>query len=475
MWYNFSEVEEVFELDKFIDKNNFKGMTLKAAIEYLNTHPESTELVERSLEVIGDEEKRLNAFITVKNEIEKGIPIGIKDNINVKGMKTTCASKILEGYVAPYDATVIKKLRVCGYAFVGKTNLDEFAMGASTEYSAFGPTRNPHDVERVAGGSSGGSAAAVASGEVIAALGSDTGGSIRQPAAFCGVVGFKPTYGLVSRYGLVAFASSLDQIGPITKTVEDSAILMNIIAGKDENDATTVDRNIDFTQFVGKQIPKMKIAVAKQSFGEGVEEGIKNRVNEFVQELSRHGHDVDVVDIDEIKYSVATYYIIAPSEVSSNLSRFDGVKYGLRISSDSLREMYEKTRGLGFGEEVRRRILIGTFNLSAAYYDAYFEKAQKVRRVIANKLYSIFEKYDFIVTPTSPIVAFKVNSVNDPLVYYMMDIFTIPANLAGIPAISIPYGKSENLPVGIQIMGPRFSDAKLLGFADWVERNLGKS
>ncbi len=462
-------------MDKFIDKNRFKGMTLKDAIEYLNNYPESTELVERSLQVISDEEERLNAFITVKNEIEKGIPIGVKDNINVKGVKTTCASKILEGYVAPYDATVIKRLRANGYAFIGKTNLDEFAMGASTEYSAFGPTRNPHDIERVAGGSSGGSAAAVASGEVIAALGSDTGGSIRQPAAFCGVVGFKPTYGLVSRYGLVAFASSLDQIGPITKTVEDSAILMNIIAGKDENDATTVDRNIDFTQFIGKQMPKMKIAVAKQSFGEGVEEGIKNSVNEFVQNLSKYGHDVDIVNIDEIKYSVATYYIIAPSEVSSNLSRFDGVKYGLRISSDSLREMYEKTRGLGFGEEVRRRILIGTFNLSAAYYDAYFEKAQKVRRVIANKLYSIFEKYDFIVTPTSPIVAFKVNSVNDPLVYYMMDIFTIPANLAGIPAISIPYGKSENLPVGIQIMGPRFSDSKLLGFADWVERNLGKS
>jgi len=462
----------VFGLEKIIDKVNFKKLTLRDAIKYMETYTDSDELVRRSLEVIEQEDKVLNAFISVNKQACNGIPIGIKDNINVKGLETTCASKILKGFIAPYDATVIKKLRNHNFSFVGKTNLDEFAMGASTEYSAFGPTRNPHDTERVAGGSSGGSAAAVASGEVVAALGSDTGGSIRQPAAFCGVVGFKPTYGLVSRYGLVAFASSLDQIGPITKTVEDSAILMNIIAGKDENDSTTVDRKIDFTQFIGKEMPKMKIAVAKQSFAEGVEEGIKLKIQEFTDFLRKLGHEVDIVDIDEMKYSVATYYIIAPSEVSSNLSRFDGVKYGLRISSDSLREMYEKTRGYGFGEEVRRRILIGTFTLSAAYYDAYFEKAQKVRRVISKKLSEIFENYDFIVTPTSPIVAFKVGSVSDPLVYYMMDIFTIPANLAGIPAVSVPFGSVNNLPVGIQIMGPRFSDAKLLGFADNIEKRI---
>lgn len=454
-----------------INKEEFKKLTLRRAFDFLE-NSNGQKLVEKSLEVIENEDKILNAFISVNKNPEIGVPIGIKDNINVMDMETTCASKILKGYIAPYDATVVKKLKAAKFAIVGKTNLDEFAMGASTEYSAFGVTRNPHDTDRVAGGSSGGSAAAVASGEVIAALGSDTGGSIRQPAAFCGVVGFKPSYGLVSRYGLVAFASSLDQIGPITKTVEDSAILMNVIAGRDENDSTTVDRKIDFTQFIGKDMPKMKIAVPKQSFNEGVEDGIKEKMQEFIRFCESLGHNVDIVDIDEIKYSVATYYIIAPSEVSSNLSRFDGVKYGLRVSADGLRQMYEESRGIGFGDEVRRRILIGTFTLSAAYYDAYFEKAQKVRRKISMKLSEVFETHDFIVTPTSPITAFKVGSVSDPLVYYMMDIFTIPANLAGLPAISIPFGKVEHLPVGIQIMGPRFSDAKLLGFADNLERHL---
>jgi len=457
--------------EMLLDFEKFKKMTLREAIEFAKGD-DSGVLVKSALEIIEKEDKILNAFISVNKQAPSGVPIGIKDNINVQGIETTCASKILKGYIATYDATVVKKLKENGFSVVGKTNLDEFAMGASTEYSAFGPTRNPHDTERVAGGSSGGSAAAVASGEVVAALGSDTGGSIRQPAAFCGVVGFKPSYGLVSRYGLVAFASSLDQIGPITKTVEDSAILMNIIAGKDENDSTTVDRNIDFTQFIGKDLPKMKIAIAKQSFNEGVEEGVKVKVDEFIKFIESLGHSVDVVDLDEIKYSVATYYIIAPAEVSSNLSRFDGVKYGLRVSAEGLREMYEKTRGIGFGDEVKRRILIGTFTLSAAYYDAYFEKAQRVRRKISMKLNSVFEQYEFIVTPTSPVVAFKVGSVSDPLVYYMMDIFTIPANLAGLPAISVPFGKVEHLPVGIQIMGPRFSDAKVLGFADYLERHL---
>lgn len=429
-------------------------------------------LVKTSLDVIEKEDNILNAFITVNKDAQAGIPVGIKDNINVKGLETTCASKILKGYIAPYDATVVKKLRTKNFSVVGKTNLDEFAMGASTEYSAFGPTRNPHNTSMVAGGSSGGSAAAVASGEVVVALGSDTGGSIRQPAAFCGVVGFKPSYGLVSRYGLVAFASSLDQIGPITKNVEDSAIVMNIIAGKDEMDSTTVERNIDFTQYIGKKMPKKRFAIAKQSFGEGVEDGIKQRVDEFAKFVESLGHEVELVDIEEIKYSVATYYIIAPAEVSSNLSRFDGVKYGYRISAEGLREMYEKTRGYGFGEEVKRRILIGTFTLSSAYYDAYFEKAQKVRRKISKRLSEVFENYDFIVTPTSPITAFEVGSVGDPLVYYLMDIFTIPANLAGLPAISVPFGKSQNLPVGIQIMGPRFSDALVLGIADEIERNI---
>jgi len=457
----------VSKLEELTD-NEFKKMTLKNAVLYENR----SELVKFSLKVIGAEDEIIRAFISVDEQACGGIPIGVKDNMHVKGFKTTCASKMLKGYVAPFDATVVRKLRENKFSVVGKTNLDEFAMGASTEYSVYGITRNPHNLERVAGGSSGGSAAAVASGEVIAALGSDTGGSIRQPASFCGVVGFKPTYGLVSRYGLVAFASSLDQIGPITKTVEDSAILMNIIAGKDEMDPTTVERNIDFTGFIGSQLPKMKIAVAKQSFGEGVEDGVKERMREFVKLVENLGHEVTMIDIDELKYSVATYYVIAPSEAGTNLSRFDGVKYGLRIPSDSLRDAYERTRGEGFGDEVKRRILIGTFTLSAAYYDAYFEKAQRVRRKLSNRLSEIFEEYDFIITPTSPTVAFKVGSVSDPLVYYMMDIFTIPANLAGLPAISIPFGEVGNLPVGVQIMGPRFSDAKILGFGDFIEKQL---
>lgn len=445
---------------------DYKRMTLREALSF----PDRRLLARLAVEVIRSEDPAINAFTSYVEKPKAGVPIAIKDNINVKGQPTTCASRILKGYVAPFDATVVRRLRRRGFSFVGKTNLDEFAMGASTEYSAFGPTRNPLDRTRVAGGSSGGSAAAVASGEVVAALGSDTGGSIRQPAAFCGVVGFKPTYGLVSRYGLVAFASSLDQIGPITKTVEDSALLMKFIAGRDEHDATTVNRKLDFTRFIGERLSGFKVAIPVQSFSEGVDDGIKKTTEEFVRFLEVLGNRVERVNVEEYKYVVATYYIIAPAEVSSNLSRFDGVKYGLRSSGGSLREVYERTRGEGFGEEVRRRILIGTFTLSAAYYDAYFEKAQRVRRMISDKLNSVFEKYDFILTPTSPVVAFKIGSVSDPMVYYLMDIFTIPANLAGLPAISVPFGTVDGLPVGMQLMAPRFADDKLLGFADTVFR-----
>ncbi len=449
----------------------FKKLTLKDAIRLSQENPAVLEeLPRRSLERIKNLDQKLNNFLTVVDNPSKGFPIGIKDNINVEGVETTCASKILKGYKAVFDATVVKRLKENGFSIVGKTNLDEFAMGASTEYSAFGPSRNPWDLERVAGGSSGGSASAVASGEVLCSLGSDTGGSIRQPAAFCGVVGFKPTYGLVSRYGLVAFASSLDQIGPITKTVEDSAIVMNIIAGRDENDATTVDKKINFLEHFGKELPKLKIACLKENFGEKVEDGIREKIDESVKFLESLGHTVDIVDFDEIKYSVATYYIIAPAEVSSNLSRFDGAKYGLRVPAENLTEMYSETRSQGFGDEVKRRIMIGTFTLSAAYYDAYYEKAQKVRKLISSKLNSLFEKYDFVLTPTSPITAFKIGEVTDPLVYYLMDIFTIPANLAGLPAISVSFGFSKGLPVGVQFIGPRFSDSKLLGFANQFEQ-----
>ncbi|WP_073073681.1 Asp-tRNA(Asn)/Glu-tRNA(Gln) amidotransferase subunit GatA [Thermosipho atlanticus] len=433
--------------------------------------------VKDSLETINKLDEKLKAFITVNNKAKElpgkfsGVPIAVKDNIVTKGLRTTCASKILKEYIPPYDATVVKKLKQSGFTIIGKTNLDEFAMGTGTEYSAYQITRNPWDLSRVAGGSSGGSAAAVASGEVVAALGSDTGGSIRQPAAFCGVIGFKPTYGLVSRYGLVAFASSLDQIGPITKTVKDAAILMNVISGFDSNDSTTVDRKVEFTKYLDEDFSNVKVAFPKEVFDEGIEDGVAERFNEFVKFLEGKGIKVDKVDFPELKYSVATYYIIAPAEVSSNLSRFDGMRYGKRNEEEGLLETYLKSRTNNLGPEVIRRIMIGTFTLSAAYYDAYFEKAQKVRRLITNKIENLFDKYDFIITPTSPITAFKIGEIKDPLVYYLMDIFTIPANLAGIPAINIPFGFSNNLPVGMQIMGRKFDDPKVLGFANYIEKD----
>ncbi len=444
---------------------NFKDMTISDVLK------ENRSFVEESISRIKKVDEKINAFITVVENANGKIPIAIKDNIVTKGIRTTCASKILENFVPPYNATVVEKLIANDFAIVGKTNLDEFAMGTGTEYSAFFVTKNPWDYERVAGGSSGGSAAAVASGQVVAALGSDTGGSIRQPAAFCGVVGFKPTYGLVSRYGLVAFASSLDQIGPITKTTKDAAYLMNIIYGKDEKDATTVDRKINFEEYLESDFSNVKVAYPKEVFAEGVEEGVKERFEEFVKFLQRKGIKVDKVSFKELSYSVATYYIIAPSEVSSNLSRFDGIRYGKREEQEGLLQTYLKSRK-NLGKEVIRRIMIGTFTLSAAYYDAYFEKAQKVRRIISNKLNDLLREYDFIITPTSPITAFKIGEVKDPLVYYMMDIFTIPANLAGIPAISIPFGFSNGLPVGMQIMGKRFDDAKVLGFANYIEKDI---
>ncbi|MBT1247987.1 MULTISPECIES: Asp-tRNA(Asn)/Glu-tRNA(Gln) amidotransferase subunit GatA [unclassified Thermosipho (in: thermotogales)] len=445
--------------------DKFKKLTIKDVLKG------EEDYVGESLKVIRKEDGDINAFITVVEQSSGKIPIAVKDNIVTEGIRTTCASKILEDFIPPFDATVVEKLKKNNFAIVGKTNLDEFAMGTGTEYSAFFVTKNPWDKERVAGGSSGGSAAAVASGEVVAALGSDTGGSIRQPAAFCGVIGFKPTYGLVSRYGLVAFASSLDQIGPITKTTKDAAYLMNVIYGKDERDATTVDKKIDFEVLLEKDFSKAVVAYPEEVFGEGVEEGVKKQFEEFIKFLEKKGVKVEKISFPELKYSVATYYIIAPAEVSSNLSRFDGIRFGTRVEEKGLLETYLKSRKQ-LGTEVIRRIMLGTFTLSAAYYDAYFEKAQKVRRLISNRLNSFLEKYDFIITPTSPITAFKIGEVRDPLVYYMMDIFTIPANLAGLPAISIPFGFSGNLPVGMQIMGKRFDDPKVLGFANFIERDV---
>ena len=453
----------------------YKELTIEEALKLSDERRKS--LIKESLDTIKKLDDKVKAFISlVENpswETGKfwGIPIAIKDNILVFGTKTTCASKILGNYDSPYDATAVKKLKKAGFAIVGKTNLDEFAMGSSTERSAFFVTRNPWDLERVPGGSSGGSAAAVSAGMVIASLGSDTGGSIRQPAAFCGVVGFKPTYGLVSRYGLVAFASSLDQIGPITKTVRDAAIIMEVIYGKDPNDSTTVDRKMNFLEGIEDGIEGMKFAVPHEVYSQGLDDGVAESFEEFIKLLEKLGASVERVSMPHLKYSVATYYIIAPAEASSNLARYDGVKYGLRIEKEGLKETYMRTRNEGFGEEVRRRIMLGTFTLSAAYYEAYFDKAQRVRKKISDEMNEILENFDAILTPTSPVPAYKIGEIKDPLTYYLMDIFTIPANLGGFPALSIPFGFSKGLPVGIQIMGKRFDDSKVLRVGRAVEKS----
>lgn len=452
----------------------FQKLTIEDCLER-----ERQDLVRQSLEEIRRLDPTLKSFITVLDEAQieinegpfKGIPIAIKDNIVTKGVRTTCASKILENYVPPYDATVVKKLKKAGFAIVGKTNLDEFAMGSSTERSAFFVTCNPWDTSRVPGGSSGGSAAAVASGEVVAALGSDTGGSVRQPAAFCGIVGFKPTYGLVSRYGLVAFASSLDQIGPMTKSVRDAAILMQIIHGKDPFDSTTVDVKMDFLSHIEEGIEGFRFAVPVEVYEyEGLDDEVAQRFEESIKLIEKLKGKVEKVKIPTLKYAVATYYVIAPAEASSNLARYDGVKYGLRVERTGLKETYSVTRTEGFGEEVRRRIVLGTFTLSAAYYEAYFNKAQKVRKLLANDLNKVFEDFDAILTPTAPIPAFEIGSITSPLAYYLMDVFTTFANLAGVPALSVPFGFARGLPVGVQIVGKRFEDPKVLRIGRAIEK-----
>jgi len=394
-----------------------------------------------------------------------GIPIAIKDNLCCAGRKTTCASNILQNYVAPYDATVIERLKQAGMILIGRTNMDEFAMGSSTENSAIQITKNPCDPTRVPGGSSGGSAAAVAANETILALGSDTGGSIRQPAAFCGVVGMKPTYGRVSRYGLVAFASSLDQIGPLTRDVRDTALLLNTICGKDEKDSTSVDVPVpDFTSALGKPVNGLKIGVPDELMGAGISEGVKSNILKALAKLESLGAHVETVSLPSLEHAIAAYYIIAPAEASANLARYDGVKYGFRSTAASdLREMYFQTRSEGFGMEVKRRILIGTYVLSAGYYDAYYLKAQKVRTLILRDFQNAFTKYDVLISPTTPTTAFKIGEkANDPLQMYLSDIATIPVNLAGLPAISIPCGTSDGLPVGLQMIGKPFDEETLL-------------
>ncbi|HWR72613.1 MAG TPA: Asp-tRNA(Asn)/Glu-tRNA(Gln) amidotransferase subunit GatA [Nitrospirota bacterium] len=396
----------------------------------------------------------------------QGIPIAIKDNMCVEGVRTTCASKILGNFVPPYDATVIARLRTAGYVLPGKTNMDEFAMGSSTENSGYFVTRNPWDLERIPGGSSGGSAAAVAAGECIAALGSDTGGSIRQPAACCGVVGLKPTYGRVSRYGLVAFASSLDQIGPITKDVADAAIVMNLIAGHDPKDSTSADIAVpDFTTSLMKDVKGMKVGIPKEYFIDGMDPEVESAVREAVKALEGLGARVVDVSLPHTGYAVATYYILATSEASSNLARYDGVKYGFRAEGAAdLLDLYRKSRSRGFGTEVKRRIMLGTYALSAGYYDAYYKKGQQVRTLIKRDFDEAFRLVDVIATPTAPTAAFKIGEkTTDPLQMYLSDIFTISVNLAGIPGISLPCGFTKGgLPIGLQMLGRHFDEESVL-------------
>ncbi len=405
-----------------------------------------------------------------------GIPIAIKDVMCTKGMPTTCGSKILQNYIPPYNATVVERLEAEGAIVIGKTNMDEFAMGSSTENSAFKITRNPWDKERVPGGSSGGSAAAIAAHEAIGALGSDTGGSIRQPAALCGVVGLKPTYGRVSRYGLVAFASSLDQIGPITKNVYDAALLMEIISGKDPRDSTSVDMPVPrYSDNLEGTIKGFRVGVPKEYFPEALDREVKEKINGAIEVLKEMGVDIEEISLAHTEYAIPTYYVLAPAEASSNLARYDGVRYGFRSANyENLSEMYIESRSQGFGPEVKRRIMLGTFVLSSGYYDAYYLKAQKVRSLIMQDFEKAFQKIDLIITPTTPTPAFKIGEkAADPLQMYLSDIFTVTANLAGIAGISIPIGLSSNdLPIGMQILSPPFAEEKLLHLAYALEKAL---
>ncbi|WP_449538669.1 Asp-tRNA(Asn)/Glu-tRNA(Gln) amidotransferase subunit GatA [Ferdinandcohnia sp. Marseille-Q9671] len=419
--------------------------------------------------------KQLDEAIGVKDEFGLlfGMPIGIKDNIVTKGLRTTAASKILENFDPIYDATVVQKLQNAETVTVGKLNMDEFAMGSSNENSGFKVTKNPWDTDRVPGGSSGGSAAAVAAGEVLFSLGSDTGGSIRQPASFCGVVGLKPTYGRVSRFGLIAFASSLDQIGPITRTVEDNAYLLQAISGVDPMDSTSANVDVpDFVSALTGDIKGLKIAVPKEYLGEGVTEDVRQSVLDALKVLEGLGATWEEVSLPHSKYALATYYLLSSSEASANLSRFDGVRYGYRTdNAENLLEMYKQTRSEGFGDEVKRRIMLGTFALSSGYYDAYYKKAQKVRTLIKKDFEDVFEKFDVIIGPTTPTPAFKIGeNTKDPLTMYANDILTIPVNLAGVPGISVPCGFSNGLPLGLQIIGKHFDESTIYRVADAFEK-----
>lgn len=452
------------------------------------------DLVDQAFTRISEREDRVKAFITLDEEGARasaktlddklaagdtrgllfGLPVGIKDNIVTEGLRTTCASQFLSNFTPVYDATVVGKLRAADTVTIGKLNMDEFAMGGSNENSSFYPVRNPWDLDRVPGGSSGGSAAAVAAGEAYFALGSDTGGSIRQPASYCGVVGLKPTYGLVSRFGLVAFASSLDQIGPLTKNVEDSAYVLQAIAGYDPMDSTSAKVDVpDYLSALSGDVSGLRIAVPKEYLGEGVDAQVKETVLNALKVLEAQGATWDEVSLPHTEYAVATYYLLASSEASSNLARFDGVRYGVRSdNAGSLIDLYHESRSQGFGDEVKRRIMLGTYALSSGYYDAYYLKAQKARTLIKQDFDKVFEQYDVIIGPTAPTTAFKLGAqVDDPLTMYLNDILTIPVSLAGVPAVSVPCGFADGMPVGMQIIGKAFDESTVLRVAHAYEQN----
>ena len=451
-----------------------------------------SELVQTSFDRIHTVDEKVKAFMTLNEEGAMqaakalddklgtedargflfGLPVGVKDNIVTKGLRTTASSQLLSNFDPLHNATVVERLNAAETITVGKLNMDEFAMGSSNENSGFFGTRNPWNTDYVPGGSSGGSAASVAAGEVFFSLGSDTGGSIRQPAAFCGVVGLKPTYGLVSRFGLIAFASSLDQIGPITNSVEDNAYLLQSIAGHDKMDSTSANVDVpDYLSSLTGDVKGLRIAVPKEYLAEGVDEDVKNSVLQSLKKLEELGATWEEVSLPHSKYAVATYYLLSSSEASANLARFDGVRYGVRAEAENLLDLYKKTRSEGFGDEVKRRIMLGTFALSSGYYDAYYKKAQKVRTLIKNDFEKVFEDYDVIIGPTTPTPAFKVGEkIDNPLTMYANDILTIPVNLAGVPAISVPCGLSNGLPVGLQIIGKHFDEKTVYRVAHAFEQ-----
>ncbi|OHD11995.1 MAG: glutaminyl-tRNA synthase (glutamine-hydrolyzing) subunit A [Spirochaetes bacterium GWC1_27_15] len=470
-------------------------LTVKKIIEGYNKKEFSvSEISGKYYKKIEEEDKKYNSFITLNssflkesedsqakyqantNNLLEGVPIGVKDNILVKDILCTCASKILSNFVSPYNATVIDRLKSVGVNFIGKTNMDEFAMGSTTENSFYGATKNPVNVDYVPGGSSGGSASCVAAGFVPAALGSDTGGSVRQPASFCGIVGYKPSYGLLSRYGLVAYGSSLDQIGTLTNTCEDAAILVKYMKGVDRNDSTSSNINpLNIDDFKQIDLKNKKIGIIRETIGENTDKRISQLILETTKKFQKYGATVEEVTIPALEYSVSIYYIIAPAEASSNLARYDGIRYGLRTTKKDVdaKTIFTETRKDGFGEEVKKRILIGNFVLSSGYYDAYYKKAQKARILLSEQFRESFAKYDFLITPTSPVLPFKIGEgVNNPLALYVADLCTIPANLSGLPAVSIPVGKVDGLPVGMQIMAKRFDDGLLLGVGEFIQKNI---